>query len=415
MCFKVIMTSPRWHLNGINAFSANLARELLKRGIEAKILLTQTDRRKYYPGIEVPLTPGIPFEILPVRFKRNTYWKSHWRALKNYLEQESPCIYLPNYDFGHSSICPKLSERIQIVGVVHSDARAHYDAVIRLGRYWDAIVAVSRAIRDKVAGFDETFWKRLITIPYGVHVPETIPERPPDDNRPIRLVYAGRLIQYQKRILDIPKIMGLLKGKDVPFEFTIMGNGPHEKKLIDECRRTAGQNVVNFLGAVPYDRVPEILSGKDLFILTSKFEGTPVSLLEAMAQGCVPVVTDIHSGIPDLIKNNVNGYKVPVGDINTFAERIVTLKEDLNLRRQMSCQAYSKIKNCGYNIEDVAQKYIDLFKHVTEEAKSGNYRRPKGVIVPPRFLRVSPDILDSWSWRITSPIRWLGRLLRSLN
>ena len=409
------MTSPRWHLNGINVFSANLARELLKCGIEAKILLTQTDRRKYYPGIEVPLTPGIPFEILPVRVKRNTYWKSHWKALKNYLEQESPCIYLPNYDFGHSSICPRLSNRVQIVGVVHSDARAHYDAVIRLGRYWDAIVAVSQAIRDKVAGFDDTFSKRLFTIPYGVHIPDTFPERPTDENRPIKLVYAGRLIQYQKRILDIPKILALLQKRGVQFKLTIMGNGPHEKKLLDECKKLDKQNAVNFLGALPNDRILEILSQNDVFILTSKFEGGPVSLLEAMAQGCVPVVTDIPSGIQDLIENGVQGYKVPVGNINMFAERIATLKEDLNLRRHMSLQAYSMIKSSGYGIEDMAQRYIDLFKHVTKEAKSGNYKRPKGIIVPPRFLQVSPDILDSWSWRITSPIRWLGRLLRSFN
>ena len=57
----------------------------------------------------------------------------------------------------------------------------------------------------------------------------------------------------------------------------------------------------------------QILEQQDAYILTSEFEGMPNALNEAMARGCVPVVTDIRSGIPELVRYGVNGYRVPVG------------------------------------------------------------------------------------------------------
>jgi len=410
MCYKVIITSPRWHLNGINALSANLARGLLNSGVRVKILLTQMDRCKYYPDKEMPQPFDIPFETLPVKVKNNKYWESHWKAIMDYLEQQSPCIYIPNYDYGHSCVSPKLSNRIQIVGIVHSDDPWHYEMVCRLGRYWDAIVAVSKTIHDTVSELDQTFSKRLFTIPYGVYVPDGMPKRPNDQNSPIRLVYTGRLIQHQKRILDIPKIAELLASRRVPFELTIVGNGPQEKQLINALKNLIRQNIVKFLGVINNDGIYNVLAKNDVFVLTSEFEGTPISLLEAMGRGCIPVVTDIRSGIPELVEDGVNGYRVPVGDIQMFADRIAKLQREAHLRQEMALKAYEKVRNGRHRVEDMIQKYMDLFKHVVEESNSGRYSRPKGEIIPPPFLQVSPDIFDTWSWKVTAPMRLLGRL-----
>ncbi len=411
MCYRVIMTSPRWHLNGINVFSTNLARGLLGRGVQVKVLLTQMDRSKYYPDKEMPRPSDIPFETLRVKVENNRYWESHWKAMVDYLEGQSPCIYIPNYDYGHSCVSPKLSSRVRIVGIVHSDDPWHYEMICRLGRYWDAIVAVSKTIRDTVSELDQTFSRRLFTIPYGVYVPNCLPRRSKDRNSPIRLVYTGRLIQHQKRILDIPKIVELLVSRRVPFELTIVGNGPEERKLISALKSLIRQRIVRFLGAIDNDRIYTVLAQNDVFILTSEFEGVPISLLEAMGQGCIPVVTDIRGGVPELVEDGINGYRVPVGDIQAFADRIARLWDDVDSRERMALRAHERVRSGRHSIEDMTESYIDLFKRVIEESNSGRYLRPKGEIIPPPFLQVSPDIFDTWSWRVTAPMRLLGRLL----
>ena len=69
-----------------------------------------------------------------------------------------------------------------------------------------------------------------------------------DINLPIKLVYVGRLIQDQKRILDLPKIMQRLLDKGVKFEFNIIGNGPEEKIIKKRCRKFVKAGLCKFHG-----------------------------------------------------------------------------------------------------------------------------------------------------------------------
>lgn len=376
MNYKVILSTPSWHLSGVNVFSANLIRELRNHGIPAHILWT---RPNFKNTMEMPFPSDIPTETLPVK---DGLWESHWKAMIDYLEEQAPCIYIPNYDWGHSCVCPKLSNKIGIVGIVHSDDPDHYEHVSRLGRYWNSIVAVSKLIADKTVEFDPTFSRKLATIPYGVYIPDTLPARPLDSNVPLKIVYAGRLLQHQKRIFDIPKIAEALFDLRVPFELTLIGKGPDEKRLTSELEHLIKQNVIRLTGALSNEETVKILEQNDVFLLTSDFEGTPVALVEAMGRGCVPVVTDIRSGVPELIDDGINGYRLPIGDIRLFAERLSLLQQDTNLRREMSLKAYATVSNGEYRIQNMTKRYIALFQSVMQEVDGGTYRRPYGEINP---------------------------------
>jgi glycosyltransferase involved in cell wall biosynthesis len=352
--------------------------------------------------MEMPFPSDIPTETLPAK---DGEWESHWKAMIDYLEEQAPCIYIPNYDWGHSCVSPKLSNRIGIVGIVHSDDPDHYEHVSRMGRYWNSIVTVSKFITDKTREFDPTFSQKLVTIPYGVNMPDTLPTRLLDTNTPLKIVYAGRLLQHQKRIFDIPKIAEALLDLQVPFELTLIGKGPDQHRLKNELEHLIKQNVVRFLGALPNEETVNILEHSDVFLLTSDFEGIPVALVEAMGRGCVPVVTDICSGVPELIVDGVNGYRIPIGDSRLFAERLSLLQHDLSLRQEMSLKAYTTVSNGEYRIQDMTQRYVDLFRQVMQEIECGAYSRPYGEINPPLSiclrilerdtrLRQSEKILD---------------------
>ncbi len=395
---RVILAATSGRISGVDVFSGNLVRGLRRIGVPAHIVLTAPH---WPPPDPMPLPVDVPVQTLPVG--RYAGWPARWRAMRRYLEKRAPCIYIPNYDWNHSCVSPTLSPQVGIVGIVHSDDPQHYEHVARLGRYWNAIVAVSHIIAERTVALAPDLAPRLITLPYGVAVPTRPPERRARKGAPLQLIYAGRLVQEQKRVLDLPRIVRALVERGVPVELTVIGGGTEQRPLAQACVELGIQENVKFLGILPNDRVLAALARHDVFLLPSAFEGLPVSLLEAMGQGCVPVVTDTRSGIPELVQNGVNGYRVPVGEIAAFAERLAALYQNPALRKRLAAQAHHTVLNGGYTIEDMAQRYVALFERVWREANTGAYRRPAGKILPPPALEQAA----SWPGRLRNLARSL--------
>jgi glycosyltransferase involved in cell wall biosynthesis len=379
---NVIVSATSGRLSGVDIFSAHLVRGLRQLGREAHVLMTcpddATQDAMTFPG-------DIPVETLPV--SRNMPWRKRWKALSDHLENSAPGIYIPNYDWRNSCISPTLSRKVGIVGIVHSDDPMHYEHVTRLGRYWNAVVAVSQTIAGRVIKLDPTLAPRLVTIPYGVKVPEVLTERIPAAGGVLRIVYAGRLVQEQKRVLDLPRIFNALMEREVPAELTIIGSGADEAALKDACGRWIGAGPetshVRFLGTLPNQEVLQVFDQSDVLLLTSEFEGLPVSLLEAMAHGCVPVVTDVPSGIPELVRNGETGYRVSVGDTAGFADCLANLQSDALKRQDLSAASHAAIRSGGFRVEDMVAAYLNLFERVLVEAEVGEFQRPRGHTLPP--------------------------------
>src|SRR5258706_3817373 len=143
---RVIIGLPEAGLNGVSVFAAHLCRGLNAHGWPTSLLITQsglTPGGTAGPKFELPA--DTPWEGLPVHLADD--WATRWEALIRYLEERAPCIYLPNHDWSMSVVSKRLSERVKIVGVLHTDLAVDYDHIRRLGRYWNAIVGVTEAIR----------------------------------------------------------------------------------------------------------------------------------------------------------------------------------------------------------------------------------------------------------------------------
>jgi hypothetical protein len=84
-----------------------------------------------------------------------------------------------------------------------------------------------------------------------------------------------------------------------------------------------------------------------------------------MAAGCVPVVSDLPSGIPEIVENGVSGFRAPIGDVATFANAIVTISRDKQAMARMSEEAAARIRT-GFNIAERAPEYQQAIAAVTE-------------------------------------------------
>lgn len=115
--------------------------------------------------------------------------------------------------------------------------------------------------------------------------------------------------------------------------FLIIGEGPEKFKLIETKKRNSIYNVT-FLGFRTKQEIHEYLKQTDCFLLTSFEEGTPTSILEAMACG-LPIITSNAGGIENIIKDYENGFVLDTFNVKSYIEKIDLLKNDINLRKTM--------------------------------------------------------------------------------
>jgi glycosyltransferase involved in cell wall biosynthesis len=394
---RVLVTSPVWSLNGVNTFSSGLVRRLRERGIDASLLLTGVDWRD---GKPLPLPDDVPVESL--RLPVWATWPARWSALREHLERSAPCLYLPNHDVQHSGIAPLLSSRVGIVGIAHSDDAQHYAHARRVGRWWNAAVGVSETITRTLRGFDELANVRIAHIPYGVDVaPDDSGANHEPDPAPfvLRVFYAGRLEPLQKRSPDLIAIARALRAGGTTFLLTIAGEGPSRVALEAEVRSHSLERQVRFLGTVAPGEVAALCRAHHAFVLPSAYEGLPIALLEAMGQGCIPVASDVASGIPELVDDGVNGFRVPVGDVAAFAGRLASLAREPATRRAMSSRARCTIADRGLRAADVTDRYQALFEGLWKGVASGRFVRPPGGFIEPPGL--------GWRARVRAPLaRW---------
>ncbi|MGO8988909.1 MAG: glycosyltransferase [bacterium] len=105
-------------------------------------------------------------------------------------------------------------------------------------------------------------------------------------------------------------------------QFLIAGDGSEKENLRKEVEDLKLSTSVQFLGRVPHEEMPDLLSQSDIYVSTSRYDGTSVSLLEALASGAFPVVTDIPSN-REWIVDGCNGFLVSEEDEKLLARRIV--------------------------------------------------------------------------------------------
>jgi glycosyltransferase involved in cell wall biosynthesis len=115
-----------------------------------------------------------------------------------------------------------------------------------------------------------------------------------------------------------------------------VGLGPLENDLRTLVATRGLDDVVRFTGS--RDDVFEILPAFDVFVLSSRHEGLPIALMEAMASGVACVATRV-GGVPELIDDGRNGLLVDPGDPSALAAAIAKLLDDESLRRALATSA----------------------------------------------------------------------------
>lgn len=242
--------------------------------------------------------------------------------------------------------------RRAVIQIVHDEY--HLGLAVKHEVVVDAFVAHSKVFSDRLREALPHRQESIHYLPYGIPIPET--QRKPKKSGPLRLLFIGRMTS-QKGIFDLPDIDRLVHEAGVNVEWTLVGDGPGRRELFEQWTPRAPMRHV-----VPdsNERVLALAAEHDVFVLPTRFEGFPVSLLETMASGLVPIVSLLPGGISEVVEEGVTGYHPLPGNREAFADAIIDLAQDRARLDAMGARC-RKLVMAQFDIRERVKSYQRLF------------------------------------------------------
>lgn len=180
----------------------------------------------------------------------------------------------------------------------------------------------------------------------------------PNDNY-TKILFLGGFDAYKKGILDIIKAIPKILEKNNKVLFVLASS----KKLNIDIHNFS-ENIL-LLDWIPLeDKIP-LYNSCDIFLLPSYDEGLPYSMIEAMAAG-LPIVASNVGGIPEVVKDDENGFLINPGDIENLVNKINYLIKNRNVRLKMSTNNKNLIKS-SYSFENSIKKFQMIYEDLIEE------------------------------------------------
>lgn len=228
----------------------------------------------------------------------------------------------------------------------------------------DAMVTLTERQRQDIA-LRRGDTENLFVVPNPVDVPAA--PAPEVTRDPRRIAVVARL-EPQKRLAHALRAFARVVESVPDARFDIYGRGPLSATLAQQARDLGIEGSVKLHGHDPNAR--DALWRATALVMTSRYEGYPLAVLESMSHGCPVVSYDVKYGPREQISDGVDGFLVPPGDTEALAERLIQLLESPELAQRMSRAATEKAKQHGKDefVADwaaVLEKTVELKPHRT--------------------------------------------------
>lgn len=191
--------------------------------------------------------------------------------------------------------------------------------------------------------------------------------RQPDRDGKIQLLSVARLAPKKGLAYGIRAVAEVLK-KHPHLEYNIVGDGPLKEELQALINSLGVQENVKLLGWKRQEEVIQLTQAAHIFLAPSIIsddgdqEGIPVSIMEAMAQG-LPVLSTLHAGIPELIREGESGFLVPERDVDALANRLAYLVEHPERWPEMGEAGRNFIEEF-HNVDKLNDQLVQLYERL---------------------------------------------------
>lgn len=360
--------------NTINAFMIPHIKMLINQGHSVDIacnIKNEIDEELFKRGCRV-------FDL---KFQRSPFKRSNFKAYKELKK----IIVNEGYDLIHThtpvaSACARFAcRKIKDVKVIYTAHGFHFfkGASLKnwmiyyfleriLARWTDAVFTMNsedfnNAKKFKMRSPNSVFNTNGVGVDLNKFMPQTkeskaeLRKQYGYSDKDFIMIYVGELSKRknQKQVIES---MGLLKDKFSNLKLLLVGRGSLENSYRDLVKQLGLEEIVLFLG---YRKdVPQLMGLADIAVSSSKQEGLPVNVMEAMATG-LPLVVTNSRGNRDLVLNNCNGYVVKLGSKEEFASAVEKLYMSPEKRNEFGKKSLELVKK--YSLENVLEELKNLY------------------------------------------------------
>lgn len=254
----------------------------------------------------------------------------------------------------------------------------------------DHFAVVARYLQTELREMDPQF--PCTYLAHGIPIPQDTPPRSPNPNHPLRLIYYGRFENASKGVRLFPEIAAALHRRGVPFVWTMHGEGPEEDFLKNALATEIQKGQVIFSKPIPYKDLPALIRSHDVYLLASTNEGGPLTLLESMALGLVPVCGDIPCLVQEVITPET-GFRVPRDHPDAYAEAIASLHKNREQLEKLSVAA-RKIITADFSSEAMARRYIAFLESLSvgKQAEWPKHIQPRPILGTSATVRLAQSL-----------------------
>jgi glycosyltransferase involved in cell wall biosynthesis len=180
----------------------------------------------------------------------------------------------------------------------------------------------------------------------------------------LRILFLSRIVASKGADIAIEAFrLARTRLPGCPMELIMAGDGPQLEELKSLVRRKCIEGV-HFTGTVTGEEKKKVLFDADVLLLPSMSEGMPLVVLEAMLYG-LPILSRSVGAIPDVVEHMKNGFITEYSDPEVFADWIVTLAEDPELRRRIAKMNHEKALKL-YSSDTVRNRILRILDEVLE-------------------------------------------------
>ena len=361
---KVLLFTTTLGPGGAERVLTLLAREFAARDHEIILLtLSSADNDFHSPGpsvrrIGLGLTSsssgviaGVAANIKRVRAVRSVFVQEHPEAVISFLDTANVL-----------ALAAAFGAKTPVIIAERTDPRIH-----PLGRSWKTLrrILYPRAARLVVQTKSVAEWacgvaarSRVVVIPNPVIRPASRVEHLPSGGL-LRIVGMGRMDQYKGFDVLIHAVK-FAANHGVSLLLSIYGNGPERSRLEKLAADLGMSDKVTFPGRTKDPSAA--LAAADIFVLSSRYEGFPNVLLEAMAVGTAVIAFDCPSGPGEIIENGVSGLLVPNGDVEGLSKAIVRVATDAPLRSALAGGGFARA--AAFDSSKIVEQWENLLTEV---------------------------------------------------
>jgi glycosyltransferase involved in cell wall biosynthesis len=184
------------------------------------------------------------------------------------------------------------------------------------------------------------YWDKMSVIRLGIDPSKFYPVIvQPKPSGVLEVLCVGRLVPAKGQLVLL-RACELLRAWGYSLRVRLIGDGP-DRKYLQEFAIEKGVDAI-FEGARSHDDTRLLLAHADIFALASFAEGVPVALMEAMAME-IPCVSTRIAGIPELIRDGLDGLLVPASSVEELALALQRLADDILLRRSLGAAGHKRV------------------------------------------------------------------------